>query len=251
MDLGLENKVALITGGGSGIGRATAVAFSEEGAKVVVADLNAVELGDTVKIVKQTGVDCVGVIADVTKPEDVRRMIKKTIDTYGQLDCAVNNAGYLTRDYFLDCTEEEWDKTMNINLKGVWMCMMNEIPRMLKQGRGSIVNISSMVGLVAAPKHTTYCTSKHGVVGLTKSASVEFVGKGIRINTICPGSINTPMLRKAVDAAERMDPAKRISPMGRIGEPEEIAAAVVFLCSDKASFIAGITMCVDGGFTQH
>lgn len=249
----LEGKVALVTGGSSGIGRASAIAFARNGAKVIVADIN-VEGGQaTERIIKQAGGDAVFIKTDVSKAFEVAAMINKAIEKYGRLDCAHNNAGILIRGInaqTTECTEEDWDRVMSINLKGVWLCMKYEIPQMLKQGSGAIVNTSSIAGLVALENSVAYNASKHGVVGLTRAAALEYAKGGVRINAVCPGFISTPMLERQTES-EAQALAERIKmnmPMARKGTPEEVAEAVVWLCSDAASFITGHTLAVDGGW---
>jgi NAD(P)-dependent dehydrogenase (short-subunit alcohol dehydrogenase family) len=244
-----ENKVALITGASYGIGRATAIAFAERGAKVVVADWIEDTEGITLKGIKEAGSEGIFVQCDVSKDSDVKAMIDKTISAYGRLNFAFNNAGIEGNMTLVhECTEENWDRTININLKGVWLCMKYEIPHMLPQGNGVIVNCSSVAGLNGFANLPAYVASKHGVVGLTKAAALENAKNGIRINAICPGVIHTPMIDRITvgdKAAEQQYTA--MEPQGRMGQPAEIAEAVVWLCSDAASFVTGIAMPVDGG----
>jgi NAD(P)-dependent dehydrogenase (short-subunit alcohol dehydrogenase family) len=239
----MENKVALVTGGGSGIGRASSLAFVRQGAKLVVADIDTEGGKETVRMIEENGGQAIFVRDDVSSATDVEALIEKTIHTYGRLDYAHNNAGVLgmtasTTDY----TEEDWDRTVNINLKGVWLCMKYEIPQMLKQGGGAIVNTSSIGGLGAIPNSPAYLASKHGVLGLTKAAAVEYAKSGIRVNAICPGPTDTPMIQGKADG-------KRVitRPMGRAGKAEEVAEAVIWLCSDAASFVNGHGLVIDGG----
>ena len=245
----VEGKIALVTGGGSGIGRATALTFAREGAKVVVADV-VVEGGEeTVRLIKAAGGEALFVKADMAKAAEVEAMVQKAAATYGRLDCAHNNAGIegatgRTADY----REEDWDRVISINLTGVWFCLKYEIAQMLKQGGGAIVNTASDAGLLGVPQMPAYVASKHGVVGLTKTAALEYAKAGIRVNAVCPGVIKTPMVDRITGQragrAERMAAAE---PVGRMGKPEEIAEAVVWLCSDAASFVTGLPMPVDGG----
>jgi NAD(P)-dependent dehydrogenase (short-subunit alcohol dehydrogenase family) len=244
-------KVALVTGGSSGIGRASALAFAREGAKVVVADVTVEGGEETAALIKKTGGEAIFVKADVAKAVEVEALINKTVATYGRLDCAHNNAGIegpgaTTVDY----AEEAWDRVIAINLKGVWLCMKYEIPQILKQGVGAIVNTASTAGLVGYPRGSAYVASKHGVAGLTKTAALEYAKTGVRVNAVCPGAIDTPMMGRITDhrpqRAARMAAAE---PVGRMGQPEEIAEAVVWLCSDSASFVTGLAMAVDGGIT--
>lgn len=253
MNLGLQGKVALVTGGNSGIGRAIAAGFADEGAKVVIAARNTTRGIEAAEAIRQLGGECHFIQTDVSDAASVGALIRKTLETYGRLDCAVNNAGIEeTQKGFLDWTEDEWERTIAVNLKGVWMCMQNEIPPMLKQGAGAIVNISSVAGLIGFPMLGPYVASKHGVLGLTKSASIEFAQHGVRVNSVCPGTIVTPMQRQAF--ANQPELARKVlslTPMGRGGTVEECVGAVLWLCSSSASFTSGITISVDGGWTQH
>ena len=246
----LEGKVSLITGGGSGIGKASALAFAREGSKVVVADVN-VEGGEqTVRLIQDTGGEATFVRADVSISSDVSDMVSHAVQTYNGLDCAFNNAGVSggpgrVHEY----TEENWSRVLNINLTGVWLCMKYEIIQMLNQGGGAIVNTASVMGLVGGSRSPAYGATKHGVVGLTKTAAVDYAREAIRVNAVCPGYIRTPMIEQGV----LLDPGgeERVvsrHPMHRLGTPEEIAEAVVWLCSDAASFVTGHAMAVDGGY---
>jgi len=248
-----EDKVALVTGAGSGIGRATALAFAGEGAKVVVADVVVQDGEETVRMIKDAHGQAIFIKTDVSRPDEVEEMVKKTITTYGRLDCACNNAGINGGAHTLTrCTEDLWDSVISINLKGVWLCMKYEVLQMRSQGGGSIVNMASMLGLVGAPGSPAYVASKHGVVGLTKSAALEYAGKGIRVNAIAPGNIDTPMNRRLVADHPQLETwLVEAEPMGRMGKPEEIAAAVLWLCSDEASFVTGHALAVDGGIVAQ
>jgi NAD(P)-dependent dehydrogenase (short-subunit alcohol dehydrogenase family) len=246
----LSGKVALVTGASSGIGRASALMFTREGATVVVADV-VVEGGEeTAHMITNAGGKAIFVRADVSKAADVEALIHQAVATYGRLDCAHNNAGIAGKSQtIVDTTEENWDRIMNINLKGVWLCMKYEIPQMLKQGGGAIVNTASDAGLIGVKRTGAYVASKHGVVGLTKTAALEYAKAGIRVNAVCPGPIDTPMLQKGAtrfpQVIEKMVAAQ---PNKRLGKPEEIAEAAVWLCSDGASFVTGLAMSVDGGY---
>ncbi|HDG98076.1 MAG: short chain dehydrogenase [Aquificota bacterium] len=245
----LQNKIALVTGGGSGIGKSTALAFAKEGAKVVVADVIAEGAQQTVKEIRESGGEAIFVKVDVSKSSEVQAMIEKTLETYGRLDCAYNNAGVaITPMLIPDTNEEDWDRVININLKGVWLCMKYEIPQMLKQGKGAIVNASSMVGLIGLEKRSAYAASKHGVLGLTKVAALEYADSGIRVNAVCPAPIRTPLVEKII-AADPEAEKQLISmiPMKRLGTLEEVAQVVVWLCSDASSFVTGQAIGVDGG----
>ncbi len=252
MNVDMQGKVALVTGASTGIGRSIAVAFAEAGAKVAIAARSVDKSEETAELVRKAGGECLFVRTDVSKSADVENLVNKIITTWGRLDCAVNNAAIEGQKGFLDWTEEEWDETVNINLKGVWLCMKNEIPHMLAQGGGAIVNIASVAGLIGFPLHAPYVAAKHGVLGLTKVASLEFAKQGLRVNTICPGTIMTPMLAQGfANNPENAQMAVNFTPMGRVGQPEELAAAAVWLCSAQASYITGVTLSVDGGWSQH
>ena len=246
-----EGKVGIVTGASSGIGRATAYAFAARGARVVVADVD-VEGGEaTVDRVKESGGDAIFVKTDVSKSDEVQALVNKTVKTYGRLDYALNNAGLNkgigvpTADY----KEEDWDIVQSINLKGVWLCMKYEIRQMLKHdGKGAIVNTASISGLSAHPADPAYVSSKFGCVGLTKTAALEYAKTGIRINCVCPGPVKTALFNRVEEAIPgASEGAKDMVPMGRVGEPEEVAEAVMWLCSDAASFVTALAMSVDGG----
>ncbi len=245
----VQGKIALVTGGGSGIGRATAIALAREGAKVMIADY-VPEGGDgTVNMIKGKGGDASFVRADVSVTKQVEAMVNKTVETYGRIDIAFNNAGIVGRmGNTVEATEENFDSIIATNLKGVWLCMKYEIPQMLKQGGGAIVNTSSTAGLVAVEAMSAYIASKHGVIGLTKTAALEFAQKNIRVNCVCPGLTNTPMVRRMFDTGQANEQEFLAGePVGRIGQPEEIAAGVVWLLSDAASFVTGHPLTIDGG----
>lgn len=249
----LKGRVALVTGGSSGIGRACSLLFAREGAKIVVADVIVEDGEDVVRMIKRKDGDAIFIKTDVSKSDDVRAMIDCAISTYGRLDCACNNAGIEgTIAPTADCTEENWNRTIDINLKGMWLCMKYEIPQMLKQGGGAIVNMASVAGLVGFQGLPAYCASKGGVIQLTRTAALEYATKGIRINAICPGVIRTPMVERVTGGrAEAEAQFTALEPVGRMGTPEEIAEAVVWLCSDAASFVTGHPMVVDGGFVAQ
>jgi len=251
METTFKNKVALVTGASSGIGKATALAFAKKGAKVVVVDW--IENKDTMNLIKELGGEAIFIKCDVSKAADVKAMVEKTIEAFGRLDYAFNNAGIEGASApTQDCTEENWDKTIGINLKGIWLCMKYEIPEMLKQGKGVIVNCSSVAGLVGFSGLPAYVASKHGVIGLTKTAALECAKLGIRVNAVCPGVIKTPMMDRITgNKKEAVEQFTGLEPVGRFGLPEEIANAVVWLCSDEASFVTGHAMAVDGGFVAQ
>lgn len=253
-----QEKVALVTGGSSGIGRATSIAFAALGAKVTVADIDSKGGQYTVDTIKNRGGDAIFIKTDVSKESEVRALIDQVVLHYNRLDCAFNNAGILVRGpnaQTILCSEEDWDKVIDTNLKGVWLCMKYEIPQMVKQGSGAIVNTSSIAGLVAMENSLAYNASKHGVIGITRAAALEYAKNGVRINAVCPGFIRTPMLEDSLTSKEEADALterlKVTMPMGRRGTPDEIAEAVVWLCSDAASFITGHPLAVDGGWVMH
>jgi len=246
----LDGKIALVTGGSSGIGRASALAFAREGAKVVVADVTAEGGQETVRLIKEAGGEARFLKVDVARAAEVETLITQTVAAYGRLDCAYNNAGI--EGAFVSTTEypeADWDRVLAINLKGVWLCMKYEIAQMLQQGGGAIVNTASGAGLVGVAGLSAYVASKHGVVGLTKTAALEYAKAGIRVNAVCPGVIQTPMVARLTSQRPEMAEALvAAEPMGRTGKPEEIAEAVVWLCSEAASFVTGHAMSVDGGY---
>jgi NAD(P)-dependent dehydrogenase (short-subunit alcohol dehydrogenase family) len=247
----LQDKVALVTGGSSGIGRATALMLASEGAKVVVADLNVSGGEQTVHLIQDAGGEGIFVEADVSKADSAEAMVNRTIETYGRLDCAFNNAGVGRGGSTVDCTEEDWEFTIKVNLTGVWLCMKYEIAQMLKQSSGAIVNTSSAYGLAAAGGSPAYVASKHGVVGLTKASAMEYAAEGIRVNAVCPGHIDTPMLARGMNDPQRKAQMLARHPIGRIGDPEDVAQAVMWLLSDAASFVTGHAMSVDGGWVAR
>jgi NAD(P)-dependent dehydrogenase (short-subunit alcohol dehydrogenase family) len=247
----LKGKVALVTGAGGGIGLAAATAFAEAGASVVLADRDEQLISKSTERIRLAGHNATGVTCDVTDKAQVTRMIEQAVIIYGRLDAAFNNAGINSDGApLLDTSDDEFDRILNVNLRGVWYCMKAELRHMIAQGSGAIVNCSSIGGMVGSKGRSAYSASKHGVIGLTRSAALEYAAEGIRINAVCPGMVNTPM---AVAVTKNYDPdiVKAMvarAPIGRFGEAEEIAAAVVWLCTPAASFMIGHAMAVDGGF---
>jgi NAD(P)-dependent dehydrogenase (short-subunit alcohol dehydrogenase family) len=243
-------KVVLITGGNAGIGRAAALEFANQGAKVVVSGRREKEGREVIAEIKALGGKAIFVKTDVSKESDVKAMIEQTLATFGRLDCAFNNAGIVQAPTPLpDQTEETYDQIMDINVKGVWLSLKHEIPAMLKTGGGAIVNNSSVGGLVGFATAPVYVASKHAIIGLTKSVALEYATQHVRVNAVAPGTIETRMFRDFAPEVRQM--LESAHPMGRIGQPEEIASAVVWLCSDGASFVTGQTVPIDGGYTAQ
>lgn len=251
----LENKVAIVTGGSSGIGRTTAQAFAREGAKVAIADVNTAGGQETVKMQQEIGGEAIFIKTDISNAIEVEALVEKTVKIFGQLNCAFNNAGIVgitapTTEY----AEDSWDDVINVNLKGVWLCMKYEIRHMANFGSGAIVNTSSILGLVATEDRPAYIASKHGIIGLTKAAALEYAKVGIRVNAVCPGIIRTGSdVENRLFTEDSQFEREKIAetPVGRLGSPLEIAEAVVWLCSDAASFVTGLAMAVDGGLTSR
>ena len=251
MEQNFKDKVALVTGGSFGIGKATAIAFAERGASVVVVDW--VEDKETIETIQKAGGEAIFLKCDMSKEEDIKLMVDKTIEKYGKLNYAFNNAGVEGLSAVThECTNENWHQVLSINLTGVWLCMKYQIPHMLKQGKGAIVNNSSIAGLVGFPGIPAYVASKHAIVGLTKNAALEYGKMGIRVNVVCPGVIKTPMIDRFTGKSKEVEKQfESMEPIGRLGEPEEVADAVLWLCSDASSFVTGHSLAVDGGWVAQ
>ena len=245
----LVGKVALITGGTTGIGRDTAILFAKSGAKIVVSGRREAEGNETINLVRAAGGDGLFVKSDVSKSADVRSLVQKTVEKFGRLDLAFNNAGVEGQwKPIIEQSEEDWDSVININLKGTWLCLKYEILQMLKQGSpGAIVNMSSVAGLMGSAGAAIYVASKHGVIGLTRTVALEYASKGIRVNAVCPAVIETAMADRAFPAPEIKKRLLAMHPIGRFGKPTEIAEAVLWLCSSKSSFVTGHYITLDGG----
>jgi NAD(P)-dependent dehydrogenase (short-subunit alcohol dehydrogenase family) len=248
-----SGQVALVTGAGSGMGLATARAFAEAGAAVVMADVNPASVQDAADTLSTAGHQALGVVCNVSDEVSVAAAVQAAVDTFGRLDMAFNNAGIQVPPCdAADEPAEVFDRVNAINLRGVWACMKHELAQMRAQGSGALVNCSSLGGLVGLPGRAAYHASKHGVLGLTSSAALEYAPRGIRINAVCPGTIATPMVTDMIDKGE-LDMAEAVAaqPINRLGEPDEIAAAVLWLCSPGASFVIGVALPVDGGYTAQ
>jgi len=248
----VQGKVALVTGGGSGIGRATALAFAHEGARVGVADISQESANETAQLLRESGAEALPFACDVSVGAQVEHLVQAVVSGFGRLDCAFNNAGIeggppgaRLHEY----TENTWERVLDVNLKGVWLCMKYEIAAMLATGNGgSIVNTSSIAGLIAGG-NSGYVASKHGVIGLTRRAAVEYGPQSIRVNAVCPGSIRTAMLERLFQSTpHREGMLVERTPLRRLGQPEEVAEAVIWLCSDAASFVTGHPLVIDGGW---
>jgi NAD(P)-dependent dehydrogenase (short-subunit alcohol dehydrogenase family) len=249
----MENKVVIITGAASGIGRATAQIYAREGARVIIADVNEKGGEETLSMINKSGQQGMFVKADMTVETDVKVLIERAMTAHGRLDAAFNNAGIEGKQMLTaDMPVSEFDKIIAVNLKGVFLCMKYQIPAMLKGGGGAIVNTASVAGLVGFPSLGAYCGSKHGVIGLTKVAALEYAKAGIRVNCVCPGVIDTPMVgRLGSTNPEMLTGLTALEPVGRLGKPSEIGEAAVWLCSDHASFVTGHSMVVDGGLVAQ
>lgn len=248
-----KDKVAIITGAADGIGRATALAFAREGAKLVLSDVQDREGEALAEAIRSEGGACMYVHCDISQPAQVKAMVEAGVKQFGRLDIAYNNAGIEGEMAFTaDSHEENFDRVIGTNLKGVWACMKYEIPEMLKHNKGAIVNCSSVAGLIGSQGMPVYVASKHGVIGLTKNAALEYARQGIRVNAVCPAGVKTPMLNRIVQGSPGLgDQLDAMHPIGHAAQPEEIAEAVLYLCSDHASFITGHELVVDGGYTAQ
>jgi NAD(P)-dependent dehydrogenase (short-subunit alcohol dehydrogenase family) len=254
VNISFEGKVALVTGAGSGLGLATAKAFAESGASVVLADSNEMAAGSAAKELTAQGHKVLAIRCDVADDAQVEAMVQQTVAAFGRLDAAYNNAGIQNiLAETADSSRNDYDRVMAVNLRGVWSCMKFELQQMRRQGSGAIVNCSSLGGLVGGAGRGTYHAAKHGVLGLTKSAALEYAARGIRINAVCPGLIQTPMSDQMIASgqAEALDTLRKAVPMERVGRAEEIADAVLWLCSSAASYVTGQSLAVDGGFTMR
>ena len=249
----LKGKVALVTGGGSGIGRATALQLAREGARVLIADVDQAGGEETAGLVSAQGGDSAFISTDVSEAADVSAAVEMAVQQFGRLDLAINNAAILgSGASMIDFTEDDWNDVMGVNLKGVWLCMKHEIPAMMQFGGGAIVNVSSIAGLVGSQHSPAYSASKHGVVGLTKTAALQYAPHNIRINCICPSAVLSPMFESLVTRNPQVGAKLKAShPNGRFASPAEIAEVAVWLCSDAASFVVGASLPVDGGYTAQ
>ncbi|MSP03261.1 MAG: glucose 1-dehydrogenase [Acetobacteraceae bacterium] len=251
----LEGKSALITGGGGGIGRATALIFAREGARLAIADAARDAAAETVDLVNKAGGQAIALSGDVTASDAVQAMIAAVVSAYGRIDCAFNNAGIAGHQVDAagkkthEWADESFDRMIGVNLKGVWLCMKHEIIQMLKQGGGRIVNTGSIAGLIGLPTSSAYVAAKHGVLGLTKTAALEYARDDIRVNAVCPGYIETKMTEDTM--RRRGEQLMALVPFGRMGKPEEIGEMVLFLCSDRSSYISGACYNVDGGYMAN
>jgi NAD(P)-dependent dehydrogenase (short-subunit alcohol dehydrogenase family) len=248
----LENKVAIITGGGDGIGQASAMMFAKEGAKVVIADIKPENGNKTVDMVKSVGGVAMFVQVDVSKADGVENMVKKTIEAYGKIDILINSAAVFVEATVLNTSEEDWDRIMDINLKGIFLCCKYTIPEMIKAGKGSIVNIGSEAGITGFKNQTAYDASKGGVVNMTRAMALDFAEKNIRVNCVCPGTTETPMVKQAIAVAPDPAQARRnfsSRPLLRLGRPEEIAAGILYIASDESEYATGAIIAIDGGKT--
>jgi NAD(P)-dependent dehydrogenase (short-subunit alcohol dehydrogenase family) len=253
MKMKLQDRAAVITGAGSGIGRAMALQFAREGARVLAADVNAAAAEETAALVRDAGGEALPLQVNVTEPAEVRAMLERARDAFGGVQILCNNAGIGSTTDVVDCEPDEWDRVMAVNVKGVFLGCKYAIPIMLAGGGGSIVNTASVAGMVGIVKRAVYCASKGAVIALTKQVAVEYVEQGIRCNCVCPGTVDSPWVGRLLSQTEDPQSARAAlvarQPIGRLGTPEEVAAAALYLCSDDASFITGSSLVLDGGWT--
>jgi len=251
----LSGKVAIITGAGSGIGRATAILFAKEGTSVVVADFNQAKGTETVSLIQKGGGEARFVPVDVSNAADVKKMVRITVDAYGKLDILVNNAGIYAQGNAVETQEDDWDQILNVNLKGAFLCSKYCIPEMIKSGGGVIVNIGSEAGLVGIKNQVAYNVSKGGVISLTKSMAIDFAADNIRVNCVCPGTTETPLVETALNVAPEPGKARReleaVRPLNRLGQPKEIAFGILYLASDESPYATGSILSIDGGYTAQ
>jgi len=251
--LEMQDKVALVTGAGSGIGQAVALAFAKQGARVVVSDVNTQAGGQTVSLITELGGEAIFIKTDVSDDTQVGHLVAHSVAKYGRIDYALNNAGVTQNSQKLaEQPVETYDKIFDVSVRGMWLCMRHEIDQMLKQGGGAIVNMGSMSSVVGIPGLSTYSSSKHAVLGLTRGAALDYAKQGIRVNAVGPGTIDTPMIQRFIELAgseDVMAPIRAAHPIGRTGRPEEVADAVLWLCSDASSFVVGHMLMVDGGYS--
>lgn len=251
----LAGKVAIITGAGSGIGRASAIMFAKEGASVVVADLDREKGMETVSLIKKGGGEARFVPVDVSNAADVEKMVRVTVDAYGKLDVLVNNAGIYVQANVVETREDDWDRILDVNLKGVFLCSKYCIPEMIKGGGGTIVNVGSEAGIVGIKNQVAYNVSKSGVISLTKSAAIDFAADNVRVNCVCPGTTETPLVKAALNGTPEPEKARReleaVRPANRLGRPEEIAAGILYLASDESLYATGSILSIDGGYTAQ
>jgi NAD(P)-dependent dehydrogenase (short-subunit alcohol dehydrogenase family) len=249
----LQDRVAVITGAGSGIGQAMALQFAREGARILAADINREAAEETTKMVTAAGGACQAFAVDVTQPEQVSAMIERAVAVYGQLDILCNNAGIGSTTDVVDCEPADWDRVMTVNVKSVYLGCKYAVPHMVQQSRGVIINTASVAGMVGIVKRAAYCASKGAVIALTRQIAVEYVKQGIRVNCLCPGTVDSPWVERLLSQAEDQVAARQAlearQPMGRLGTPEEVAAAALYLASDDAAFITGTGLVLDGGWT--
>jgi len=243
----LKNKVALVTGGGTGIGKAIALEFAKEGAKVAITARRLNKLQEVVDVIKRSGGEAIAITGDVSKPADVDRIVKKTVDTFQRLDVLVNSAGVLFSTELAQHTEKIWDETIDINLKGSFLCIQRAVPEMLKQGKGKIISISSIAGQIGFPNSVAYCASKGGIMGMTKALAMELAPLKINVNDIAPGDIETPLNEHLLKNPEYLKGRVENTPYGRVGKVSDIAPGAVYLASDESDFVNGITLTIDGG----